>query len=99
MSYDTTIVVLYTTLRDCLPYEYGTQYVGGKDTDHSIVVNKKDSERTIYITTNTLDDDGIIDTTLYDDANDDEPIEIYQWDTNDPNLNLVDLIAYIEKNL
>lgn len=98
MSYNTTIVILYTTLRDCLHYEYDTQYVGGKDTDPIITISKKDSERTIYITTNTPDDD-VINTTLYDDADDDEPVEICQWDTNDPDLNLVDLIAYIEKTL
>lgn len=99
MNRNTTIATLYATLSNCLPYEYDTQYVKGKDTSHSIIINKKDSERTIYITTNTLDDDGIFDATLYDDADDDEPIEICQWDTDDPNLSLIDLIAYIEKNL
>lgn len=99
MSHNTTIGILYATLRDCLPYEYDTQYIGGKDASHSIAISGKDSERTIYITANTPDDDGILDTTLYDDANDDEPIEICQWDTDDPNLNLMDLIAYIKKTL
>lgn len=99
MSDYITLKTLFTTLHGSLPYEYDELYVHSKDTDHSIAISKKDSERTIYITTNTPDDDGIIDTTLYDDANDDEPIEICQWDTNDPNLNLVDLIAYIEKTL
>lgn len=99
MSHDTTISILYATLRDCLPYEYDTQYANGKDASHNITISKKDSERTIYITTNTPDNDSILDTTLYDDANDDEPIEICQWDTDDPNLNLTDLTAYIEKTL
>lgn len=99
MSDYITLKTLFATLHGSLPYEYDELCVHGKDTDHSIVISKKDSERTIYITTNTPDDDGILDTTLYDDANDDEPIEICQWDTNDPNLNLVDLIVYIEKTL
>lgn len=99
MSDYITLKTLFAALHGSLPYEYDELYVHDKDTDHSIVISKKDSERTIYITTNTPDDDGILDTTLYDDSNDDEPIEICQWDTNDPNLNLVDLIAYIEKTL
>lgn len=99
MSYHTILTIMYTTLRDCLPYEYSTQYIGVKDTDHSILISKTDSDRTICITENMPDDNGILDTTLYDDANDDEPIEICQWDTNDPNSSLVDLIAYIEKTL
>ena len=98
MSNHTTLTTMFSILHGSLPYEYDELYVNGNGTDSSIVISKKDSERTVYITTNTPDD-GILDTTLYDDANDDEPIEICQWDTNDPNLNLVDLIAYIEKTL
>ena len=99
MNEHTTMTILSATLRGCLPYEYDEQYINGKDTDHSIVITKGDSERTVYITDNTPDHNSILDVTLYDDANDDEPVEIYQWDTNDPNLNLTDLIAYIKNNL
>lgn len=99
MSNHTTMTNLFAALHGSLPYGYDELYVNGNGTASSIVISKKDSERTIYITTNTPDDDDILDTALYDDANDDEPIEIRQWDTNDPNLNLVDLIAYTEKTL
>lgn len=93
-----TLKTLFAAIHGTLPYEYDT-YINGKDTDHSIVISKKDSERTICVTANTPDDNGILDTTLYDDAYDDEPIETYQWDANDPNLNLIDLITYIKENL
>lgn len=98
MSNHTTLKALFATLHGCLPYEYDERYINGENTVRSIVINKEDSERTIYITTGTLDD-GIFDAVLYDDAYDDEPIEIYQWYANDPNTNLIDLIAYIEKSL
>lgn len=94
-----TLTILFATLRGCLPYEYDEQYINGKGTDHSIVITKEDSERTVYITENTPDHNSIIDVTLYDDANDDEPVEIYQWDTSEQNLNLTDLIAYIKNSL
>ena len=99
MSDNTTLATLFATLHGSLPYEYDELYVNGKDTYHSIVITKEESERTIYITTNTPDDDGILDVTLYDNTDDNEPIELCQEDTNDPNFNLVDLIAYIEKTL
>lgn len=99
MSNHTTLTTLFAILHGSLPYEYDELYVNGKDTARSITINKEGSERTIYITANTPDDDSILDTTIYDNACDDEPIEICQWDTNDPSLNLVDLIAYIEKTL
>lgn len=95
MKDTTTLTTLFATLRGTLPYEYDGFYATGDNMDSSIVINKKDSERTIYITPDTPEDNGIIDTTLYDG----EPIETLQWDTNDPNLNLIDLITYIEKSL
>lgn len=98
MNEHTTLTILSATLRGCLPYGYDEQYINGKDADHSIVITKEDSERTVYITEN-MPDNGIFDTTIYDDTYDDEPIEIVQWNTNDPNLNLIDLITYIEKTL
>lgn len=99
MENKTTLKTLFAVLRGCLPYEYDTLYVSSENTGDSITISKADSDRIIYITAGTPDDDDIIDTTLYDDANDDEPLEICQWDTDDPNLNLTDLIAYIEKTL
>lgn len=97
MSNHTTLQHMFAVLHRSLPYEYDV-HANDKDTDHSIVINKKDSEHTIYITANAPDDNGIVDTTLYDSIYDD-PVEITQWDTNDPNFSLIDIIAYIEKTL
>ena len=93
MSNYTTLKTLFTALHGSLPYEYDEKYI---DAGPSIAITKGGTDRTIYITANTPDDNGVFDAGLYDD---DDLIEIYQWDTNDPNLNLLDLIAYIEKSL
>lgn len=95
MSNHTTLTNLFATLRDTLPYEYDGLYANGNNMDPNIAIYKKDSERTIHITTNTPDDNGIIDTNLYDGT----LTETTQWDTNDPDFNLIDLIDYIKQNL
>lgn len=99
MSKHTTLKTLFAALHGCLPYEYNERYVNVGNTDCLITINKKGSERTIYITTTAPEDNGIFNADLYDDAYDDEPIETSQLDTTDPDYNLIDLIAYIEKNL
>lgn len=99
MNDSTTLKTLFAALHGILPYEYDERYVNGVTTEDNITISKTDSERIAYISANTLDGDVILDVTLYDDPNDKEPIEISQWDTDDPDFNLVDIIAYIEKNL
>lgn len=99
MSNYTTLKTLFATLHGCLPYEYDEKYVNGANTEDAIVISKTNSERSIYITLNLPSDNNIFDVTLYDDIQDDEPVEISQWDADDHNLTLIDLIAFIERNL
>lgn len=99
MSNYTTLETLFAVLNGCLPYEYDEKYVNGADREDAIIISKTNSERNVYITANMPSDNNIFDTALYDDTHDDDPIEIYQWDADDPNLNLLDLIAYIERSL
>lgn len=101
MSNYTTLKLLFTALQGSLPYEYDEKYfnINGSGLDDAIIISKTSQERSIYITKNLPYENAIFDLTLYDDTSDDDPIEIYQWDANDPNLTLIDLIAYIEKNL
>lgn len=93
MNNHTTLTTLFATLQDTLPYEYDRLYATDINMEHGIMIYRKDSERTIYITLNTPDDNGIVDTSLYDGT----LIETIQWDTDD--LNLIDFITYIENNL
>lgn len=100
MNNDTTLKFLFAAIQGNLPYEYDEKYPNGAGPENAIIISKTGSKRSIYITENAPTDNAIFDLTLYDDTNDDDdPIEISQWDADDPNLTLTDLIAYIEKSL
>jgi hypothetical protein len=99
MSNYTPLKLLFATLHGSLPHEYDEKYINGAGRRNYIIISKTSSERSIYITENTPDDNGIFDVTLYDDTYNDDPIEILQWDPDDPDLTLTDLIAYIGKTL
>lgn len=99
MNNYTALKNLFTALHGSLPYEYDEKYSNGVGLDDVIIISKTGSERSIYITENMPDDNNIFDLTLYDDTYDDDPIEISQWDADDKDLTLTDLIDYIEKTL
>lgn len=99
MSNYTALKALFTALHGNLPYEYDEKYFNGRGLEDAIIISKTGSERSIYITENMPDDNNIFDLTLYDDTYDDDPIEICQWDADDQDLTLTDLIAYIEKTI
>ncbi len=99
MSNNTALKTLFAVLHGSLPYEYDEKYVTGVGLEDAVVISKTDSDRSIYITANMHDSNHIFDMNLYDDINDYEPAEITQWDADDPNLTLMDLIDYIEKTL
>lgn len=98
MSNSKTLKALFTALHGSLPYEYDEKYFNGAGLEDAIIISKTNSERSIYITANMPYDNNIFGLTLYDDTYDD-PIEISQWDADDQDLTLLDLIAYIEKSL
>lgn len=99
MSNHTALKTLYAALHGSLPYEYDGKHFNGAGPEDAIMISKTSSERSIYITENMSDDNSIFDITLYDDTSADDPIEICQWDADDQNLTLTDLINYIGKNL
>lgn len=99
MSNYITLKTLFTALHGSLPYEYDEKYFNGAGLEDAIIISKTSSERSIYIIKNMPYENAIFDLTLYDDTIDDDPIEICQWDADDPNLTLTDLIAYVGKNL
>lgn len=99
MSKYTALKALFTALHGSLPYEYDEKYFDGRGLEDAIIISKTGSERNIYITENMPDDNNIFDLTLYDDTIDDDPIENSQWDADDQDLTITDLIAYIEKTL
>lgn len=99
MSNYTALKSLFTALHGSIPYGYDEKYFNGAGLEDAIIISKTGSERSMYITENMPDDNAIFDLTLYDDTIDDDPIEITQWDADDPNLTLTSLISYIEKTL
>ncbi|UVX34652.1 MAG: hypothetical protein [Namikivirus tsukuho] len=99
MSKYTSMKTLFTALHGSLPYEYDEKYSTGTGLEDSIIISKTNSERSIYITANMPYGNNIFDLALYDDTYDDDPTEISQWDADDQDLTLLDLIAYIEKTL
>lgn len=99
MSNYTTLKNLFATLHGSLPYEYDEKYFNGAGLEDAIIISKTGPERYIHITANMPDNNAIFDLTLYDDTYGDDPIEICQWDTDDQDLTLTDLIAYIKNNL
>nr|UVX84572.1 MAG: hypothetical protein [Bacteriophage sp.] len=92
MNKNDNIHILFKTLTDTLPYEYTE---GLTDNETTIVITKEDSDYDMYISPDGPDTDDFEVIVSYGD----EPIEIYQWDANDPNSNLTDLITYIKNSL
>lgn len=99
MSNYITLKTLFAALHGSLPYEYDEKYINGATQEDIIVISKTNSERGIYITANLPYDNNIFDVATYNDIHDDDPTEIIQWDADDQDLTLLDLIAFIEQNL
>ncbi|UVX35903.1 MAG: hypothetical protein [Namikivirus usui] len=99
MSNYITLKTLFTALYGSLPYEYDEKYISGANLEDAIIISKTNSERSIYITANLPYDNNIFDVVIYNDIHDDDPAEICQWDADDQDLTLLNLIAFIEKNL
>lgn len=92
MNKHDNIHILFKTLTDTLPHEYTEELT---DNETTIVITKEDSDYDMYISPDGPDTDDFEVVVNYGD----EPIEIYQWDADDQNLTLTDLIAFIERNL
>lgn len=92
MNKNDNIHILFKTLTDTLPHEYTEELIGNETT---IAITKEDSDYDIYISPDVPDTDDFEVITNCGD----EPIEIYQWDADDPNSNLTDLITYIKNSL
>lgn len=92
MNKNDNIHILFKTLADTLPHEYTEELT---DNETTIAITKENSDYDMYISQDGPDtDDFEVNVNCGD-----EPIEIYRWDTNDQTLTLLDLIAFIERNL
>lgn len=87
MNKNDNIHILFKTLTDTLPHEYTEELT---DNETTIVITKEGSDYDMYISPDGPDTDDFEVTVSYGD----EPLEVYQW-----NSNLTDLIAYIKHSL
>lgn len=92
MNKNDDLHILLKTLTDTLPHEYTEELT---DNETTILITKEDSDYDMYISPDGPCTDYLEVTLNYGD----EPIEISRWDTDDPNFNLTDLIAYIKNSL
>lgn len=92
MNKNDNIHILFKILTDTLPYGYTEELT---DNETTIAITKEGSDYDIYISPDGPDTDDFEVVVNYGD----EPIEIYRWDADDQNLTLLDLIAFIERNL
>nr|DAQ23484.1 MAG TPA: hypothetical protein [Caudoviricetes sp.] len=98
MSSRIILKLLFTALQGSLPYEYDEKYVNDMGRGDTIIISKTGSDRSMHITANKPYGSSVLDLALYDDTCDDDPLEISQWDADDPSFVFLDLITYIEKS-
>ena len=91
MNKNDNIHILFKTLTDTLPYEYTEELT---DNETTIVITKENSDYDIYLSPDSPDTDDFEVTVSYGD----EPVELYQWDANDQNSSLTDLISHIKNS-
>lgn len=89
---------LFKTITDILPYEYAEKFVHPDRFEPSITITKEDSSRIMYISTDTHDPDDF-EVTVYDDENDDKPLENFHWTTGKPETTIETIIADIKHHL
>ena len=92
MDKNDNIHILFKTLTDILHHEYTEELT---DNETTIVITKEDSDYDMHISSDGPDTDDFEVVVNYGD----EPIELYQWNADDQDPTLTDLIAFIERNL
>lgn len=94
MNKNDSLHILFKTLTDTLPYEYG-EYLT-KDTNY-IAITKKDSPIVAYISEDETEP-GILNVTPYDTEEDElSPYATVYLDTTDPDFNIIDAINEIKQ--
>lgn len=94
MNKNDNLHILFKTLTDTLPYEYG-EYLT-KDTEY-IAITKKDSPIVVYITEDETEP-GTLNATSYDTEETELlPYATIHLDTTDPDSNIIDSINEIKQ--
>ena len=93
MNKNDTLHILFKTLTDILPYEYGGHLT--KDTEY-ITITKKDSPTVVYITEDETEP-GTLNAESYDTEKELSPDVTIHLDITDPDLNIIDVINEIKQ--
>lgn len=94
MNKNDILHILFKTLTDTLPYEYGEHLT--KDTEY-IAITKKDSPTVVYITEDETEP-GTLNATSYDTEQEElSPDTTIHLDITDPDYNTIDAINEIKQ--
>ena len=94
MNENDSLRILFETLTDILPYEYG-EYLT-KDTKY-IAITKKDSPIVVYITEDETEPGSFDATSYYTEADELSPYLTVRLDIMDPDFNIIDAINEIKQ--
>lgn len=89
---------LFASLNGCLPYEYGEKFI---DNETTIVITKEDSDCTMYISPDEINNDDFIVAVSHDDPAKGyyEEYETFYWITEDEQIPLNTIISDIKHYL
>lgn len=94
MNKNDTLHILFKTLTDTLPHEYGEHLT--KDTEY-IAITKKDSPIVVYITKNETEPETLNATSYDTEENELSPYMTINLDIMDPDFNIIDAINEIKQ--
>lgn len=89
--------ILFKTLTDILPYEYDEKFIPDDRFESIITITKEGSSRIMYISTDMFDPDDFA-VSVYDDDNDDNPLENFYWVTEKPETTIGTIISDIKNH-
>ena len=98
MTKNDNLHILFKTLTDTLPYEYGEKLT---DNETTIVLTKEDSDATMYVSPDEIDGNDFVVAVSHDDPAKDyyEEYETFYWITEDDQIPLNTIIADIKHYL
>lgn len=96
MNDNKNLQTLFHILNGCLPYEYDEKYLDTKDTNASILITKKESNRTLFFTANP-DHHDEFEISIYD--GDDKPLETAILTMKEPDDSITPILTYIKTYL
>lgn len=98
MNKNDNLHILFKTLIDTLPYEYDEKLT---DNETTIVLTKKDSDTTMYVSSDETNNDDFVVAVSHDDPSKDyyEEYETFYWISEDEQIPLGTIISDIKHYL